>query len=195
MTHDNQSQLWQVVGVAAVVVLVAVAAVIGLRPTQRTTFRADEAPPSDAPSAEEAASPAPTESAADQPLDAAIRLWSSGEDLDLEGVRQLLEDAASASPDAVEVQSALGFFWAERFVQEKKPEDLEKAIASLQEAEAIDTSSPLAHVSRALIAALTAQSEQTQETAGSIREALQVREACLPKPLCERGYRLLEEGR
>lgn len=195
MTSKNQSHLWRIVGVFVVVVLVAIVAVIGLRPTQRATFRSIEAPPTDAPSTGETASPEPSASEADQLLGQAIRLWLSDDGADLEQVRQLLEDAAAVSPHSVEVKGALAIFWAERFADEKSPEAQEKAVAYAVEVEAIDPSSPLAKIGRALLRAVTQQPQQNQEAGTPIGEALEREQNCLPKQLCDYGYRLLDEAR
>ena len=44
LTTKNESHLWRILGVAVVVVLVAIVAVLGLRPTQRATFRPVDGP-------------------------------------------------------------------------------------------------------------------------------------------------------
>lgn len=176
------------------VVTVAVVAVIVLPPTQRATFRSVEAPPTEASSTDETVPAEPAASEADQLLDPAIRLWLSAKGADSEHVLQLLEEAAAASPKSVDARGALAIFWAERFAHERSPEAQDKAVAYAAETEAIDPSSPLAKIGRALVSTMTQQPQQHQEARTPIEEALKVEQHCSPKPLCDYGYRLLNEG-
>jgi len=198
LTSENQSHLWRIVGVTLVVLLVAFVAVIGLRPTQRATFRSAPAPSTEAPAAtDETISPqgsAGSESSSDEAdalLDQAILLWLSDGGGDLEPVRQMLEDAGRVSTDSVEVKGALAILWAERYAREKNPEAREKAAAYVLEVEAMDSSSPLAGIARALLRG-TQQPGGEQEARAGNGEALDKNQECSPEPLCEHGYRLLD---